>query len=342
MSLAWNFLLKVPPERQAAKRFYTLKTKELHRIYTLFFFIIFGCVKKSHYPTDIVPTYSNFQNAREERNLFGKVKQIQWYKTMYQNDLKKVLTLQEEFTQVGNLKENSNYDSSGVLIQKDLYEYDTEDVLRKIISSNQRSQINYVMTVFNDAKNKSTHRKLVINDSLKQEILSFYNDEDWVVRKIVIEKNDTTSVEYDYKFDKENNLIFEEQIDSETKKPIVINEYTYDSVGNLIRLSYKTEWTQMISETEWKNHRISKETQFTITKDLKKHLDEITEFDLLYNPVNTKIYENSKLNRELKYEYDFDEKGNWTKREVSIKEHFADSNKFIPIFLETRSITYWK
>lgn len=319
----------------------------MHKTYIsiLLLLLIFGCEKNLNYATDLKPKYSDFENDREQRNLFGKVKQIGWYKITYQNDKKegkRILNLKEEFTEFGSLKENSNYDNNGELIQSDVYEYDENDFLQKVVSTNKRAKISYVINVYHDTINKKRTRKVFVNDSLNQKITVFYNDKDFVIKQIAIEQNDTTIAKHEYKFNDVDKLVLERQIDIESNKPIITNEYSYDKNGNLNYFSYKTGWTELITETEWKNQRISKQTEYTIAADSKKHLGQITEFDRLYNQTNTKIYENSELNRELKYEYEFDEKGNWTKREVSMKEHFADSNEFKPIYSETREIKYWE
>ena len=65
----------------------------------------------------------------------------------------------------------------------------------------------------------------------------------------------------------------------------------------------------MISEWEWKNRRISKQTSYTIAADLTKYTDNIAEFDILYNIINSKEFKDSKLDRELKFDYEFDQKG---------------------------------
>lgn len=311
----------------------------------LLVFLALGCDRKRNSSTDLKPTYSNFDNDREQRKLFGKVKQVEWYKTVYQNDKKdgkRILNLKEEFTEFGSIKENSNYDNSGELIQNDVYEYDKNDFLQKIVSTNKRTQNSYVMAVYHDTINKTSKRKVVVNDSVNHEIIVFYNDKDFVIKQIAIEQNDTTIVEHKYEFNEADKLVLERQNDIESNKPIVTNKYSYDENGNLIHSSYKTEWIELITEKTWENQRISKQTEYTVSPDLKKNLDQITEFDELYNQINSKIYENSELNRELKYEYEFDENGNWIKREVSMKEHFAKSKEFKPIYLETRKITYWK
>ena len=267
---------------------------------------------------------------------------IDAYPNPVKNNFTLTLNLKEKFTEFGSLKENSNYDNSGELIQNDIYEYDENDLLQKMISTNKRVQIGYIMTVYNDTINKTSTRKVVVNDSLNQEITVYYNDSDYVVKQIAIEQNDTIIAKHEYQFNEADKLVLERQVDIESKKPIVTNEYSYDENGNLNRYSYKMEWAELITETEWENQRISKQTEYTVKADLKKHLDQITEFDRFFNQTNTKTYENSELKRELKFEYEFDEKGNWTKREVSMKEHFENSKEFKPIYSETREIKYWE
>jgi hypothetical protein len=307
--------------------------------------LILGCEKNRNYRADLKPKYSEFENDREQRNLFGKVKKIEWYKTTYQSDKKdgkRILNLKEKFTEFGNLKEKSNYDNSGDLVQNDVYEYDENDFLQKMISTNKRTQNNYIMTAHHDTINKISKRKVVVNDSVNHEIIVYYNKKDFVIKQIAIKQIDSTIVEFKYEFNDADKLVLERQIDIENNKPIVSYEYLYNKKGDLIKSSYKTEWIESITENEWVNQRISKQTEYTVTTDLKKHLEQVTEFDRLYNQTNTKIYENSELNRELKYEYEFDEKGNWIKREVSMKEHFANSKEFTPIYSETREIKYWE
>ena len=46
--------------------------------------------------------------------------------------------------------------------------------------------------------------------------------------------------------------------------------------------------------------------------------------------------------RELKFDYEFDENGNWIKKNVSMKEHFNNSKEFVTIYVDTRKISYWK
>lgn len=171
---------------------------------------------------------------------------------------------------------------------------------------------------------------------------SYFDKKDYPIKRISIKDNDTTEVNYIYSFDNNEKIKFAEQKEKGNDKSTTTNLYEYDNNYNLIESSFKTEWMEIISETEWQNGRIYKQTSYTISADFKKHLNNVTEFDILYNTINTKKFEDSKLSCELKFEYEFDQNGNWIKKNVSMKEHFIDSNEFIPIYVDIRKISYWK
>src|SRR5690606_37974538 len=98
----------------------------------------------------------------------------------------------------------------------DIYEYDENDFLQKMVSTNKRAQISYVMSVYHDTINKTSTRKVVVNDSLNQEITVFYNDKDFVIKQIAIEQNDTTIAKHEYEFNNVDKLVLERQIDVES------------------------------------------------------------------------------------------------------------------------------
>jgi hypothetical protein len=294
--------------------------------------------------SDLKPIYSDFENVWEKRNLFGKVKEIEFSKIVYQNQIKvgksnKVFI--EKFTKFGALREKSNFNENDKFFQKDVYEFDGE-ILIKNISTNKKGVKNYVLNIKTDTINNTIINEWSINDTLNLTMKLFYNQNDLLIKKIIIKQNDTTVANNEYIFDKANRIVTERQIEEYNDEPIYVNKYIYDNFGNLTKSIHKTTWTTFVTETEWKENRILKQTEYTISADKKQHLDQESKFDKLYNPINIKIYNNSELNRELKYDYIFDKKGNWTQREVKMKEHFAGSSKFIPIYSEIRKIEYWE
>ncbi len=310
----------------------------------ILFIFITSCGGNENDFSDLKPTYSDFENVWEERNLFGKVKEIEFAKTVYQyqnKDGKSNKIYQEKFTEFGALSEKSNFNENDELFQKDIYEFDGKNLIRNI-STNKKGKTNYVLNIKTDTINNTTTNEWFVNDTLNSRMNLFYDKEDLLTKKVVVEQNDTTVTIYEYIFDKSNRIIEEKQIQEDNDEPIYHNLFTYDNSGNLTKSITKTIWTTFKTETEWNDKRIYKETEYTISADEKQHLDQVTEFDKLYNPRNIRIYENSELNREIKYNYRFDKKGNWIEREVFIKEHFAKSNVFIPIYQETRRIKYWE
>ena len=317
--------------------------QKLISLLLLMFFAI-SCGDTKDYSTDLKPVYADFKNVWQERNLFGLVKEVEFYKGTYQNgneEVKPSLVFIEKFTNFGALKEKSNFNSFGEFFQKDIYEFDGQ-LLTKNISTDKKGNKNYALIIENDTIKNVTRNKWFINDSLKTVMDLVYNRKDLLTKKIVYENRDTTITHNDYKFDKANNIVLETQTVENTNEPIYTNENLYDENGNLTKTKSKTSWTTFITDIEWKNKRIKKRTEYTVSADLKTHLDQITEFDDLFNPINSKIYENSQLNRELMYKYEFDKKGNWINRKVSMKEHFANSKEFIPIYVESRIIKYWE
>ena len=310
----------------------------------LLLLLVISCGDTKDYPTDLKPIYSDFENVWQERNLFGKVKKVEFYKGTYQNEndnVKPSLVFIEKFTDFGALKEKSNYDSFGEFFQKDIYEFDGH-LLTKNISTDKKGNRNYLLIIENDTTKNVTRNKWFVNDSLESVMDLVYNGKNLLTKKIVYEDRDTTITHNEYRLDKANNIVLETQTVENESEPIYINENLYDENGNLTKSKSKTSWATLITDLEWENGRIKKRTEYTVSEDLKAHLDEITEFDDLFNPINSKIYENSELNRELKYKYEFDKKGNWINRKVSMKEHFAKSKKFMPIYIESRAITYWE
>lgn len=305
--------------------------------------ILLNCKERTELNTDLKPTYSDFQNDWQVRNIFGKIKQIEFYKATYQDNEKEpepILVFVEKFTKFGSLQDKSNYDSFGNLFQKDVYEFDKE-LLIENISSDKFGNENYTLIIETDTIKNFTKNKWYKNDSLVTTMELYYNSKDLLEKKIVYEHNDTTITLNKYKFDESGNVIMETEISEKSNDTIQQNEYSYNEDGNLTKSINKMGWMTLVTDTKWENDRINEQKKYTISTDLQKHLNEVIEYDKLFNPVNSKIYKKSKLKRELKYDYEFDQKGNWIKKTVSMKEHFENSNKFIPIYIESRKIKYW-
>ncbi|OAD44552.1 hypothetical protein LPB303_11985 [Polaribacter atrinae] len=319
----------------------------MRKIYllTLLSIILFNCQNKTELRTDLQPIYSDSKNALQGNNLYGKVEKIEYYKTTFQNTVnedKPVLNKIEEYTDFGELKKVQYFDNYGELTQTNVIDYNKNQDFIKSVSINKSNESNIIQTSEYDTIKNTSELSVFVNDTIDHKTTFYYGKNDYQIKRISIKGNDTTEVNLEYAFDNNDKIISSTQKEKGNDKSMTTNLFKYDNNNNLIESSYKTEWIEMISETEWKDGRIFKQTSYTISADLKKHLDNITEFDILYNPTNSKEYENSKLNRELKFTYEFDENGNWIKKNVSMKEHFNNSKEFVPIYVDTRKISYWK
>ncbi|MGZ0016804.1 hypothetical protein [Yeosuana sp. AK3] len=295
--------------------------------------------------TDLQPIYSDSKNALQGNNLYGKVKKIEYYKTTFQNtenEDKPVLNKIEEYTDFGELKKVEYFDNYGELLQTNVIDYNKNQKFIKSVSINKSNKSKIIQTSEYDSINNTSELTVFVNDTIDHETTFYYGQNDYQIKRISVKENDTTEVNSEYAFDDNDKILSSTQKEKGNNKSMITNLFKYDKNNNLIESSYKTEWMEMISETEWKDGRIFKQTSYTISADLKKHTDNITEFDILYNPINSKEFEDSKLNRELKFDYEFDENGNWIKKNVSMKEHFNHSKEFVPIYVDTRKISYWK
>ena len=307
--------------------------------------ILFSCEQKTSILTDLKPTYSNFKNIWQERNLYGKVKEIETYKTVYQKDKaddREIVNLKEAFTDFGALKEASYFDGQGELTENTILEYDKKGFNFKTLAQNKLANINSVSLKQRDTVNKTETNTAFINNNLKTLIKIFFNDKGKAVKQINIDGRDTIVTRTNYELDNVGNIVSESRIEGNETKPTYFDHYLYDKNNNLIESSFSAWGSTKIFKTEWKNGQIYKRTEYTISRDLKKQLNEETEYDKLYNPISLKIYQDSKLNRALKYNYEYDKNGNWVKRDVSMKEYLSNSTKFTPIYNETRKIRYWK
>jgi len=292
---------------------------------------------------EVSPKYSNFENDLERKNLFGNVKDYSQYRAIFKvnngSTEKAALSIKEMFTKKGALKKTEYFDTFGKLQQSVGNFYNSNDEKTKNISISEMPYHKMVTLIKRDTIHKLIYQNVTYNDTINIMFIHRFEKTDRIVEQLEIKNNDTIIKKYQYNYDKNNNLIKETQIEKDNKS---IKEYTYDKKGNVIKLISGDEWLKFKTITEYDSkNRIVKKTFYTISSDLKEHLDNKTEYDNHFNEINKKIFQDGKLNKELKNKYEFDEKGNWIKKTVFLKEVFANSNKFVPIYVETRKIKYW-
>jgi len=318
----------------------------LRHIYpiALLLIILFNCDNKSVLRTDLQPVYSDFKNALQEKNLYGKVKKIEYNKTTFQNAEipdKAVLNKIEEYTDFGELEKVQYFDDFGELLQTNIIEYNKDKKFVKSLSISESNNLKILQTVSYDSIQNTRETTIFINDSINTKTTSFFGEDDYPKREIIIEKNDTLEVNYRFILEESGKIKSVYKIEKGNKNSELLYSYEYEN-NCLVKSTHKNKWTESISEIEWKNGRILKQTNYTISADSVKHINNIMEFDILYNSIGSKDFEDSKLSRELKFEYEFDKHGNWISKNASVKEYSTNSNEFVPVYVDTRKISYWE
>ena len=293
------------------------------------------------------PKYNNFKNDLDRENLEGKVLSLEKYKiivsdskTETTNNPTKELVM--EFTETGNLSGMKKYDVFGKLIYSAQNIYNkkrlkikgfTEDL--NIDSRYSRSVEKYVYK--ND---KLSSAKIFVNDTLKYISYFEYDKSGHLTKQLGIQNNDTTLNKLTYIFDKHGNEISQKNIQTtRNKKYEYVNTYKFDNKNNIIETNSDFDvfgTSKNVNVYDSKN-RIEKSTQY---KD--KLIEKDIIYDKFYDETLISFYRNGSLERELKYEYEFDKKGNWIKRKAYVKNCSTHSEEFKLAFIETRKIVYYE
>lgn len=310
--------------------------KTIYLILILALFI--SCKEK----LNIQPKYKDFKTDLEAKNLFGKIKEYSQFRENFSKNKteKSIIHLKEKFNKFGSLKKSEYFDSFGKTLKTTENIYDENNNLLKKITLNENYPKKMVeKLIHSDSIKKIESRLITINDTLIYKFTLKFNEFENIKQQLKIKNNDTILVYFKYQYDSKKRIIKSEQFEGNNKS---INEFEYDENGNIVESIFTSDFFKYKTVTTYTNNRLSKIENYEISKEFKKELESITEFDNYYNPVNEKTYQNSELNRESKNEYEFDNNGNWIKKTVYLKEHFANSKKFIPIYIEKREIKYWE
>lgn len=314
----------------------------MKKIIYLIFIVLFSISCKKN--VEVNPKYSDFKNDLERKNLFGKIKEYSQYKANFkginnESTEKPTLSIKETFTEKGALKKTEYFGAFGELQQllENIYNSNNEKIKYISISENPHQKL--VTLIKRDTIRKLVYANVTYNDTINTVFINRFEKTDKIVEQLEIKDNDTIIKKYEYKYDKNNRLIKVIEIEKNNKS---VRDYTYGKNGNVIKFISGDQWLKFKTITEYDSkNRIIKKTFYTITADLKEHIETKTEYDNHFNEINKKIFQDGKLNKELKNKYEFDEKGNWIKKTVFLKDVFANSNEFAPIYIETRKIKYW-
>jgi len=304
------------------------------------FLLLIGCND-----IDYKPKYKDFDNDWERENLLGKVKKLEQYKANVAdfetgNTDKPFIVFRKEFIENGNISYQENFDIFGEIEQFIKNIYDKNGFRIESISENFILSMKSIEKAgFDTATGKKISAHVIYNDTLKVDAILNYDSRGNLIQQTNIQNGDTMSGRIEYQYDGKGRILIKRQIDKgEYGKNETTNEFKYNSQGDLIELISKSDFSgemKSIYEYDGKN-RIQKISEYESEKIEKESL-----FDKFYNKTLVRFYVNNALQKEMKYKYRFDKKGNWIQKDVFMKENPGDK-KIVPIYTETRTIEYFK
>lgn len=291
---------------------------------------------------DVIPKYSNFKTDLEAKNIFSNVKKLQQFRANIdtlntKKTDKPVPVFTETYTINGNVENTEYFDFFGKTQQTVNAVYDSKNNLIKSITKSSVFPEHMVKSIIRDSITKKEIQTIIINDSIYSKIVSTYNAKNKIIEKLKINKRD--SIKTTYSYNTKNQIIKEAILE---KKATITNTYSYNNNGNIIESINGSNYFRVKTTYTYNNDRVFKITEHNIAKDDKAYLMREVIYDRYYNPIKEKHYENNILKEELKITYNFDTIGNWIKKTVALKSHTSNSKKFIPIYVETRTLTYWE
>lgn len=307
----------------------------------LILLILASCGSKIDYR----PKYENFKNDLERDNLNGSIKTIELFKASVENLTsgatgEPFIQQKKEYNKIGNILIEYNYDDFGSLVATIQNKYDTDN--NKIESITENYSIPSLIieqNIFDSTGNLiSTH--VTIDDTIHIETLLYYDSENNIVKVIQIQEGDTASNSFQYKRNEADKVVSKTQIQTiGEKKYEYLNSYKYDNNGNLIELSLKSSEfgsSKEIREFD-RDNRLKKATKYQ-----NGQVQTESEYDEYYNQTIYKSYYNGDISKDMKFEYEYDKKGNWIKKDAFVNDLSNKSDEFIKVYTETRKIEYYE
>lgn len=306
-------------------------------IFTIFSFL--GCSKRD-------TKYKDFINGWERYNLCGKVKCIETFKGNYKDSQGKELDRFKiekgiKFTEFGSISKMVNFNNFGDTISILTNRYN-----KKGLNTNSKSKDFQMPSeseeqkLYND-KGKIYYVKVTFNDTIELIATFDYDSQGNPINQLQIQNGDTSKSELKYVYDIKGNILQKKQINyapKDTSENLTI--YNYNENGNIIETVITADYIKGKLKTLYnydKRYRIKKVSMFDENGVLEKE----TIYDKWYNSLIIKNYRDGKIYNELKNKYHFDKHKNWIKKDVSIREYYTDSDKFVPIYQEKREIEYF-
>lgn len=310
--------------------------------------LIQSCQKSKDYPSNLKPTYSDFNNDLEKLNLFEEVKSIKQFRANYENSVNKKndVVSEIEFTKFGNIKVKKLYGDNGKLSQIDSFAYDSNNQITSMTSDMIYAETKFISKIENTENGKIENQKFYSDKELIKANEMLYDKKENLKKMISIRYEggikDTTITKFKYKL-KDDKIIYQEAKvkDFGGWKTQEVYNFKYNEDGNLLTQSYNDKISQrkMIDSTEWKNQKLIKKIYYNNLNASKVALKTEVKYDDIFNPLVEKHFNSS---YELRYTYNYyDRVGNWIERVIYRKDGKSTSNYFNPIYLEKRTIEYW-
>lgn len=246
----------------------------------------------------------------------------------------------KEYNNNGDILIEHNYDYFGSIVATIQNKYDSDDNKIESITENYSIPSRFIEQYIFDSTGNLISIHASIDDTIQIVAMFFYDSKNNIVKAIQIQDGDTASDNFQYTFNEDNKVVSKTQIQTVgEEKYEYLNSYKYDNNGNLTELFVKSsEFGNSKEVREFdSNNRIKKTTKF-----LNDKVQSELEYDEYFNQTIYKSYNDGVISKEMKFEYEYDKKGNWIKKDAYVKDLSNKRYKFIKIYTETRKIVYYE
>lgn len=316
----------------------------MNKLFVLAFLISFlmSCSESSNNRNG----YHDFQNDWQRYDLYGKVKKVVFMypkEDYHYADSTRTLWKRkvQEFSKEGFLLKDEDYFFGDRFTKGVYYTYGEDNELIKTFkkSIDYQSGQEYTETeerVAYDREKRMRTFKKYNNGELQHTKNIYYDSNDYKIKILYTEPGrDSSTLTFVNQYSDEDQLIY--QIAEYNFSPNdTIKRRTYDSQGRLIKESNKFHH----SEYTYEGAILVKENKYDTYKSGKKFNLETIKYNKSHFPVYEFFTSNHTLTFESKYEYKYDEKGNWIQQIVYDKS-FSEPFEYKKDEENIRKITYW-
>lgn len=301
----------------------------------LFVAFLFSCSQSSE-----KRNYFEFDNDLQKSNLSGSVKSLKQFKSVagvgFTGIIEKpVLLFSKTYSESGMVIYEESTDDFGELISSITYEYDKNDnaVMLKNTKADGTNQLVSYME-YNE-NGKPISESGVFSDTIKFHYQFTYNEQGDVILASGVTNGDSTTNSVIYKYDDQGRKLSQLTPDIEelgtfyiyNKKGALVERIDSLGIGGVTKTVYEYDFKgRMESYTFYSDGEIMNRTIYNKS----------------YNKIKTTYFSSEgKPDREMKYEYKFDAKGNWIECRVHVKNYAFEDPKFDLAWIESREIEYY-